>query len=145
MGPFLLAAAAMFTAMYSTQAILPELGRAFSVGPSQTGLTVSVVIGALAVGAWFWGPLSDRIGRRASLVLASGALVVPSLGVALAPSFAVLLAMRAAQGLCIRGCSRSASRTSPRPSTSASGRVRWACTSPRSSSAGSSGGSASRC
>ncbi len=103
MGPFLFAAAAMFTAMYSTQAILPELGRDFSVAPSQTGLTVSVVIGALAVGAWFWGPLSDRIGRRASLVLASGALVVPSLGVALAPSFAVLLAMRAAQGLCMPG------------------------------------------
>ncbi|MGZ4280364.1 MAG: MFS transporter, partial [Solirubrobacteraceae bacterium] len=103
MGPFLFAAAAMFTAMYSTQAILPELGRDFSVAPSQTGLTVSVVIGALAVGAWFWGPLSDRIGRRASLVLASGALVVPSLGVAVAPSFAVLLAMRAAQGLCMPG------------------------------------------
>jgi len=51
MGPFLFAAAAMFTAMYSTQAILPELGRDFSVAPSQTGLTVSVVIGALAVGA----------------------------------------------------------------------------------------------
>ncbi len=103
MGPFLFAAAAMFTAMYSTQAILPELGRDFSVEPSQTGLTISVVIGALAVGAWFWGPLSDRIGRRASLVLASGALVVPSLGVALAPSFTVLLAMRAAQGLCMPG------------------------------------------
>ncbi len=103
MGPFLFAAAAMFTAMYSTQAILPELGREFSVEPSQTGLTVSVVIGALAVGAWFWGPLSDRIGRRRSLVLASGALVVPSLGVALAPSFGVLLAMRAAQGLCMPG------------------------------------------
>ena len=103
MGPFLFAAAAMFTAMYSTQAILPELGREFSVEPAQTGLTVSVVIGALAVGAWFWGPLSDRIGRRRSLVLASGALVVPSLGVALAPSFGVLLAMRAAQGLCMPG------------------------------------------
>jgi YNFM family putative membrane transporter len=103
MGPFLFAAAAMFTAMYSTQAILPALGREFSVEPAQTGLTVSVVIGALAVGAWFWGPLSDRIGRRASLVLASGALVVPSLGVALAPSFQFLLAMRAAQGLCMPG------------------------------------------
>src|SRR6186997_749334 len=79
----------MFTAMYSTQAILPQLGRAFEVSPSQTGLTVSVVIGALAVGAWFWGPLSDRIGRRTSLVLASGALVVPS--------------VRAAQGLCMPG------------------------------------------
>src|SRR5215208_3743844 len=82
MGPFLFAAAAMFTAMYSTQAILPELGREFSVSPAQTGLTVSVVIGALAVGAWFWGPLSDRIGRRASLVLSSAVLVVPSIALA---------------------------------------------------------------
>ena len=36
-------------------------------------------------------------------MLASGALVVPSVGVALAPSFAVLLVMRAAQGLCMPG------------------------------------------
>jgi YNFM family putative membrane transporter len=103
MGPFLFAAGAMFTAMYSTQAILPELGRAFDVSPSQTGLTVSVVIGALAVGAWFWGPLSDRIGRRASLVLSSAALVVPSAGLAVAPTFGVLLALRVAQGLCMPG------------------------------------------
>jgi YNFM family putative membrane transporter len=103
MGPFLFAAAAMFTAMYSTQAILPELGREFDVSPSQTGLTVSVVIGALAVGAWFWGPLSDRIGRRASLVLSSAVLVLPSIGLAVAPSFGVLLALRVAQGLCMPG------------------------------------------
>ena len=103
MGPFLFAAGSMFTAMYSTQAILPELGRAFGVSPSQTGLTVSVVIGALAVGAWFWGPLSDRIGRRASLVLSSAALVVPSAGLAIAPTFAVLLALRVVQGLCMPG------------------------------------------
>jgi YNFM family putative membrane transporter len=103
MGPFLFAAAAMFTAMYSTQAILPALGRRFDVSPSQAGLTVSVVIGSLAVGAWFWGPLSDRIGRRASLVLSSAVLVAPSLGAAVAPTFALLLVARAAQGLCMPG------------------------------------------
>jgi MFS transporter, YNFM family, putative membrane transport protein len=103
MAPFLVAAAAMFAVMYSTQAILPELGREFGVSPSQAGLSISVVIGALAVGAWFWGPLSDRIGRRASLVLASGAIVVPTLLVALAPSFPVLLGLRALQGLCMPG------------------------------------------
>jgi MFS transporter, YNFM family, putative membrane transport protein len=103
MAPFLVAAAAMFAVMYSTQAILPELGREFGVSPSEAGLSISVVIGALAVGAWFWGPLSDRIGRRASLVLASAAIVVPTLLVALAPSFPVLLALRALQGLCMPG------------------------------------------
>ncbi len=103
MAPFLVAAAAMFAVMYSTQAILPELGREFGVSPSQAGLSISVVIGALALGAWFWGPLSDRIGRRASLVLASGAIVVPTLLVALAPSFEVLLGLRVLQGLCMPG------------------------------------------
>ena len=103
MAPFLVAAAAMFAVMYSTQAILPDIGREFGVSPSQSGLSVSVVIGALAVGAWFWGPLSDRIGRRASLVLASGAIVLPTLLVALAPSFVSLLALRALQGLCMPG------------------------------------------
>ena len=103
MAPFLVAAAAMFAVMYSTQAILPELGRTFDVSPSRAGLSISVVIGALAVGAWFWGPLSDRIGRRASLVLASAAIVPPTVLVALAPSFELLLALRVLQGLCMPG------------------------------------------
>src|SRR5919199_1662228 len=47
MGPFLFAAAAMFTAMYSTQAILPSIGREFDVSPSQTGLTVAPSFGVL--------------------------------------------------------------------------------------------------
>jgi hypothetical protein len=51
MRPFLVGASSMFAAMYSTQAILPEPGRAFSVTPSQIGLTVSITIGALAVGS----------------------------------------------------------------------------------------------
>jgi YNFM family putative membrane transporter len=103
MAPFLVAAGAMFAVMYSTQAILPDLAHAFDVTPSKAGLSISVVIGALAVGAWFWGPLSDRIGRRASLVLASGAIVVPTVLVALAPSVETLLVLRALQGLCMPG------------------------------------------
>jgi len=70
MAGFLLGAASMFAVTYSTQAILPQLGRAFHVRPSQAGLTISVVILALAIGAWIWGPLSDRYGRKRSIVLA---------------------------------------------------------------------------
>jgi YNFM family putative membrane transporter len=103
MAPFLLAAGAMFAVMYSTQAILPELGREFAVSPAQAGLSISAVIAAVALGGWFWGPLSDRIGRRASLVAASALIVVPSLLVPLAPSFGALLALRVLQGLCMPG------------------------------------------
>ena len=103
MAGFLLGAAGMFATMYSTQAILPELGRDFSVPPSRAGLTISAVVLALAAGAWFWGPLSDRIGRRRSLLLASGLLVLPTVAAGLAPTFPALLASRAVQGLCMPG------------------------------------------
>jgi len=93
----------MFATVYCTQAILPTLGREFGVGAARTGLTISVVVVAMAVGAWIWGPLSDRIGRKRCLVLSSGLLVVPTVGLGLAPSFAVLLLCRLLQGLCMPG------------------------------------------
>lgn len=100
---FLLGAAGMFAVTYSTQAILPQLGRDFHISPARAGLSISVVVLALAAGAWLWGPLSDRIGRRSSIVLASGLLVAPTIGVAAAPSFGLLLGFRALQGLCMPG------------------------------------------
>ena len=98
-----LRAAGMFAVTYSTQAILPQLGRAFHVSPPEAGLTISVVVLALACGSWIWGPFSDRYGRRRSIVLASSLLVAPTIGAALAPSFALLLVFRALQGLCMPG------------------------------------------
>jgi len=93
----------MFAVTYSTQAILPDLSRTFGVTPSQAGLSVSVVVLALACGAWVWGPFSDRYGRKRSIVLASALLVAPTIGAALAPTFAVLLLCRTLQGLCMPG------------------------------------------
>jgi YNFM family putative membrane transporter len=103
MAGFLLGAAGMFAVTYSTQAILPQLGSTFHVSPSQAGLTISIVILALAIGAWIWGPLSDRWGRKRSIVLASSLLVAPTIAAALAPTFGLLLAFRALQGLCMPG------------------------------------------
>ncbi len=100
---FLLGAAGMFATMYSTQAILPELSREFAVTPSRAGLSVSVVVLAVALGAWAWGPVSDRVGRTRAISLASWLLVLPTVGVALAPWFELLLAFRALQGLCMPG------------------------------------------
>ena len=100
---FLMGAAGMFAVMYSTQAILPELSRDFGVSAAQAGLTVSIVILVLAAGAWVWGPLSDRWGRKNTLVLASALVSIPTLASALAPTFGILLACRALQGLCMPG------------------------------------------
>ncbi len=99
----MLGAAGMFATMYSTQAILPELSRDFAVSPSRAGLTISVVVLAVAVGGFVWGPVSDRIGRPRSIRLASLLLVPPTIGVALAPTFEALLVCRTLQGLCMPG------------------------------------------
>jgi MFS transporter, YNFM family, putative membrane transport protein len=103
MSGLMLGAAGMFATMYASQAILPELARDFAVTPSQAGLTISVVVLAVAVAGWVWGPLSDRYGRKRSLTLASGLLVVPSVGAAVAPTFPLLLVCRALQGACMPG------------------------------------------
>ena len=100
---FLVGASAMFASMYSTQGILPEIGRVFSVTPSRAGLTISVLIIAVVAGSWIWGPLSDRVGRRACLIAASALLVPASIAVALAPTFEALLIIRAIQGLVLPG------------------------------------------
>jgi YNFM family putative membrane transporter len=103
MAGFLIGATAMFAAMYETQAILPTIGRSFRVSPSVSGLTISMTIVMVAVGGWVWGPVSDRIGRRRSLVTSSALLVLPTVGVALAPNFAAFLGFRMLQGLCMPG------------------------------------------
>ena len=45
---FMLGATGMFAAMYSTQAILPELSAEFDVSPSRAGLTISAVVASVA-------------------------------------------------------------------------------------------------
>ena len=103
MAGFLFGATAMFAAMYETQAILPTVGRDFGVSPSQSGLTVSLPVISVAIAAWIWGNVSDRIGRRRSLILSSSLLAIPTLAGAFAPSFATFLACRIAQGVCMPG------------------------------------------
>lgn len=100
---FLLGATGMFATMYATQPILPELSRDFGTSDAVAGLTISAVVAAVAAGAWLWGPLSDRIGRRRSLVLASTLVIVPVLGAAAAPTFELLVLARVLQGLCMPG------------------------------------------
>jgi YNFM family putative membrane transporter len=100
---FMLGAAGMFATMYSTQAILPELSRDFVVSPARAGLSISVVVLAVAIGGFVWGPVSDRIGRPRAIRAASLLLVLPTIGVALAPGFEALLVCRTLQGLCMPG------------------------------------------
>lgn len=99
----LLGASSMFANMYATQAILPEIGRDLDASAAATGLSITVVVAGVALGAWVHGPLSDRIGRWKVMVASAGLIVVPTAALGLAPNLASLLALRAMQGLLMPG------------------------------------------
>ncbi len=97
------AGVATFALLYSTQALLPVLARAFSLSATQSTLSVSLATIGLGAALLVTGPVSERLGRtpliHASL-MASGVL---ALACALAPSWDVFLALRLAQGVALAG------------------------------------------
>lgn len=98
-----LAPAFIFANMYTTQAILPVLSQDFQVSAPTAGLTVSLLVLAVAIGSLMYGPLSDRIGRKRVMVGASFLVIVPTLLCGFAPNFAILVVLRALQGLLMPG------------------------------------------
>ncbi len=97
------AAATMFAIPYSTQAIVPEVGRDLGVGPAVTGLTITVVVIGIAVGAWLMGPLSDRIGRRSVMLWSCALLAVPTVLIVFVQGIVELVVLRSLQGLLLPG------------------------------------------
>lgn len=80
---------------------LPVIARDFAVSPAAVQLTFTAFFIGMAVGQLFYGPLSDRVGRRPAILLGCCVYVVASLLCALAPSIGWLVAGRFAQAL---GC-----------------------------------------
>jgi DHA1 family bicyclomycin/chloramphenicol resistance-like MFS transporter len=78
---------------------LPELGRGLDAPAWAVQLTLTACLAGLALGQIVAGPLSDRFGRRGPLLAGVGAYAVASLLCALAPSVAVLVVLRFAQGI----------------------------------------------
>ncbi|MCS6887050.1 MAG: MFS transporter [Chloroflexus sp.] len=101
--PLYAAAVVVFSDMYLTQPILPQLSAEYGIAPATAGLSVSAVVLMIALGSLAVGPLSDRWGRWPVMVGSAVLLAIPTLLCALAPSFELLLLGRALQGLCIPG------------------------------------------
>ncbi len=60
---------------------------------------ITAYIAGFGIAQLFFGPLSDRFGRRLPLLLGLGVYVAAALGAAFAPSFETLLILRFVQGL----------------------------------------------
>lgn len=94
---------ANFALLYYVQPLLPELVERYGIQPAQSAAALSVSTLSLALGLVIVGPLADRIGRvqimRWSL-LASGILGIAS---AFAPTWEILILLRAADGIALAG------------------------------------------
>jgi DHA1 family bicyclomycin/chloramphenicol resistance-like MFS transporter len=78
---------------------LPALGRAFDAPPERVQLTLSLFLLGYGGGQLFYGPLSDRFGRRPMLLAGLVIYTLCGFACALAPSIEVLLLARLVQGL----------------------------------------------
>lgn len=77
---------------------LPALTEGFGAPMSQAQLTLSALLLAFGTSQLFWGPLSDRFGRRPILLCGLAAYTLASVGSTFAPSMALLIAWRVVQG-----------------------------------------------
>ncbi|MFT4123619.1 MAG: multidrug effflux MFS transporter [Microbacteriaceae bacterium] len=79
---------------------LPALARDLGTTDGLAQWSMSVCMIGLGLGQLIAGPLSDRVGRRLPLVVGVAGFALFSFACAMAPTIEVLLAVRAAQGLC---------------------------------------------
>ena len=78
---------------------LPSMSEIFGVPTALTNLTLVAFFFFYAVGTLFWGPMSDKYGRRKILIIGAALYTASSMICALAPSVYVLIAARVAQGI----------------------------------------------
>jgi DHA1 family bicyclomycin/chloramphenicol resistance-like MFS transporter len=76
----------------------PKIEADLAVSTAAIQLTLTATTIGFAFGQLLVGPWSDRVGRRLPLILATTVHILASLGVALAPDLAWLLAFRVLQG-----------------------------------------------
>ncbi len=79
---------------------LPDIGASLGVANANNlQLVVSVYMFGMAIGQLGWGPLADRLGRRAALLLGLAIFCLATVIALASPSFPQLLAARFVQGL----------------------------------------------
>ena len=78
---------------------LPAIGEDLRATAAQTQGTVAAFLAGMAIGQFFYGPASDRFGRRAPLLLGIAIFAAASVWCALATSAEALLAARFVQAL----------------------------------------------
>lgn len=83
--------------------VMPEIAREFRVGIPEVAFSLMLTLAMRPLGAWLFGRLADRYGRRPVLMVDVVLFAVLQAAAALAPSLAVLLVVRALFGIAMGG------------------------------------------
>jgi DHA1 family bicyclomycin/chloramphenicol resistance-like MFS transporter len=76
---------------------LPVIRKSYSVSTEVAQLTLSLSMLAIAIGTLFYGPMSDKYGRKKVMLLGLGITIIGSVFCFLAPSIELLIAGRFVQ------------------------------------------------
>src|SRR4051795_4856386 len=101
---FLLGALTGLTALSIDMSLpaLPTLASSLHTSTDQAALTLSMFLAGYSVSQLFYGPLSDRYGRRPLLLAGLILFTIGGIGCALAPNIGQLVGWRLAQGRRLR-------------------------------------------
>lgn len=84
---------------------LPQIGQDLHIAdPNDRQSIITIFLAGLGIGSLFYGPLSDRFGRRRILMVAAVLQLIATLTCALATSFPILLGARLLAGLSVASC-----------------------------------------
>ena len=96
---FVIEAWEMMIIVYSS----PLISRDFNLGPVAIGNLIGAIFVGMGIGSIFWGPLSERLGRKKSVIWSLVMYGVVSTASAFSPDYAVLYALRLVSGIVAAG------------------------------------------
>ena len=97
------AGTAAFAQLYAPQSVLPDAARELATSASATSLLVSAATFGLAVGVLPWAWVADRVGRVRAMTFAMLGATAVGLAVPFAPTFGLMVAGRAVEGVLVAG------------------------------------------
>ncbi|TDO98835.1 multidrug effflux MFS transporter [Marinomonas balearica] len=78
---------------------LPKIGQTFMVGIQDVQLSLTAFLIAQGVSQLFYGPISDKVGRKPPLYVGMGIFLLATIGCVYAASLEMLIAFRFLQGI----------------------------------------------
>jgi MFS transporter, DHA1 family, multidrug resistance protein len=78
---------------------IPKMSKYFGSNSAITNMTLSMFFMFYAVGMLFWGPLSDKYGRKPIILLGSTIYIISSISCALSGNIYFLILARIMQGI----------------------------------------------